>query len=132
MQDRPTRQELLEAVQRFIDEELVPHLEGRLKFLARVSANVLRIVDREIENEPAHLAREWAGLDGLLGAEPMPADPAAVREGLARRTEALCARIREGEADAGSFHHQVLRHLRATIRDKVAVSNPRWLEHDPS
>jgi len=130
MQDRPTRHELLEAVQRFIDEVLVPDLEGRLKFLARVSANVLRIVDREIENEPAHLAREWEGLDGLLGAEPMPADPAAAREGLARRTEALCARVRAGEADSGTFRETVLAHLRATIREKLTVSDPGLLERD--
>ncbi|MDP3939300.1 MAG: DUF6285 domain-containing protein [Deltaproteobacteria bacterium] len=130
MQDRPTRHELLDAVLRFIEEELVPDLEGRLKFLARVSANVLRIVDREIENESAHLAREWAGLDGLLGPEAMPADPAAAREAVTRRSGALCDRIRTGEADAGPFREAVMGHLRETIREKVSVSDPGILERD--
>ncbi len=130
MQDRPTRHELLDAVLRFIEEELVPDLEGRRKFLARVSANVLRIVDREIVNEPAHLAREWAGLDGLLGPEPMPAEPAAARGAAARRSETLCARIRAGEADAGPLREALLAHLRETVREKVSVSDPGLLERD--
>lgn len=130
MQDRPTRSELLDAVRRFIEEDLVPGLEGRRKFLARVSANVLGIIDREIESESAHLAREWRDLDALVGAEPMPADPAAAREGIARRTERLCERIRAGEADAGALRDTVLAHLRATIREKLSVSDPGLLERD--
>lgn len=130
MQDRPTREELLGAVIRFLEEELAPGLEGRRKFLARVSANALRIIDREVASEAAHLGREWAGLDGLLGPETMPADPAVAREGIARRTEALCARVRAGEADTGPFREAVLAHLRATIREKLSVSDPGLLERD--
>ena len=131
MQDRPTVHELLEAVERFLTDELVPQLEGRGKFLARVSANVVRIVDREIALEQTQCDREWRGLDALLGAEPMPQGREAVREEVARRTETLSEKIRAGEADAGDFRAMVLAHLRATVREKLAVSDPGLPERDP-
>lgn len=130
MQDRPTIHELLEAVERFLTEDLVPHLEGRKKFLARVSANVVRIVDREINLEEEQIDREWRGLDALLGSEDMPAGPAALREGIARRTGILAEKIRAGDADAGALREKVLAHLCAIIREKLSVSDPDLLERD--
>ena len=44
MQDRPTYNELLEAIERFMDEEVVPNLEGARGFHARVAANAIRTV----------------------------------------------------------------------------------------
>lgn len=128
MQDRPTRHELLDALQRFLDEEIVPHAEGRRQFLARVAANLLRTIDRELALEEEQLEREWLGLDGLLGAEPRPSGPAATREALRRRNEALCARIRAGEADAGPARERYLAHVRAVVRDKLRVTNPAYSE----
>lgn len=130
MQDRPTIHELLEAVERFLTEDLVPHLEGRKKFLARVSANVVRIVDREINLEEEQIDREWRGLDALLGKEDAPKGRAALREGIARRSERLCGKIRSGEADGGAFQEKVLDHLRATIREKLSVADPALPERD--
>src|SRR5579883_2934452 len=82
MQDRPTIHELLDAVQRFLDEEIVPNSEGRRQFVARVSANVLRMVDRELLLEDEHQAREWAALDGILGPAAMPRGRAALTAAL--------------------------------------------------
>src|SRR5262245_14783864 len=79
MQDRPNAAELLEAVRGFLEKDVLPALEGTAKFHARVAANVLAIVGRELALEPGHLAAEWERLDGLLGPEAMPADPAALR-----------------------------------------------------
>ncbi len=130
MQDRPTIHELLDAVERFLTEDLVPHLEGRRKFLARVSANVIRIVDRELTLEEEQLDREWRGLDDLLGREDAPESRSALRHEIMNRTEALCGEIREGNADAGVFREKVLAHLRATIREKLSVSDPALPERD--
>ncbi len=44
-----------------------------------------------------------------------------------RRTEELCARIRAGEADEGPWAEVVLAHVRATVRDKLSVTNPGLL-----
>ena len=69
MNDRPDVAELLAAVERFLEESAVPALEGPAKYHARVAANVVRIVARELETEDEHLAREWDGLTALLGGD---------------------------------------------------------------
>ena len=74
MQDRPTYEELLDAVREFLERDVVPALEGTRKFHARVAANVLAIVRRELAAESAQLAAEWLRLDALLASESMPAD----------------------------------------------------------
>ncbi len=127
MQDRPTYDELLAAVERFLSEEIVPNTEGARRFHARVAANVLGIVRRELEREEQQLAAEWSGLDGLLAPAKPPKSRAALREALGARTADLCQRIRAGEADAGPFREAVIRQVRRTIRDKLLVSNPGWL-----
>ncbi len=128
MQDRPTAVELLKAVERFLDDEIVPNTQGTRQFHARVAANVMRILAREWEQEEEQLDAEWAGLDELLGAEPRPPSRRSLRDAIARRTAILCERIRAGEADEGPFREQVLAHVRRTVRDKLLVNNPGWLE----
>ena len=131
MQDRPSIHELLVAIERFLVEEIVPATDGRRQFLARVAANTLRLMDRELSSADAHLAREWSGLDALLGAEPMPDGAEARRSACRRRTEELCERIRHGDADLdGDFRRRVLAHLRTTVRDKLSVTNVAYLEAD--
>jgi hypothetical protein len=125
MQDRPTYDELLAAVERFLDEQIVPHVEGARGFHARVAANVIRTVRRELEREEEALDREWAGLDALLDAAPRPPTRPALRAALAQRNEELCRRIREGAVDRA-----VTGHVRATVRDKLLVTNPAWLGED--
>src|SRR5262245_11532698 len=121
MQDRPTLAELLDAVRGFLEQDAIGALEGTAKFHARVAANVLAIAARELELEPVQLAAEWQRLEALLGAAPVPSDLAALREELRSRTEALCERIRRGDADDGPFRDAVFAHVRATVREKLAV-----------
>ncbi len=128
MQDRPTYDELLAAVEHFLDAEIVPNLEGARGFHARVAANALRTVRRELAAEDQHLAAEWAGLDAPLGQAERPGSRAALREAIRERNEELCARIRRGEADIGPFAERVREHVRSTVRDKVSVSDPGLLE----
>jgi len=131
MQDRPTIGELLVAVERFLDDEIVPSTDGRRQFLARVSANALRLVERELASNETHATREWAGLEALLGSEgPAPTSPEGLRAALLRRNTDLGERIRRGEADAGEQRRRVLAHVRATVQDKLTVTNPAYLEAD--
>lgn len=127
MQDRPTYDELLAALERFLDEEVVAHAEGAPRFHARVAANTVRIIRRELEQAEEQLDREWAGLDALLGAGARPATLRALRDAIATRTAELCERIRAGDRDAPPFRDAVLAHVRQTVRDKVLVTNPGWL-----
>ncbi len=127
MQDRPTYDELLAAIERFLDDEIAAKSEGAHRFYGRVAANTLRIVRRELEREDEQLAREWAGLDTLLGPATRPAGRRELREAIASRSGELCERIRRGEADADPFRQAVLDHVRQTVRDKLLVTNPGWL-----
>ncbi len=127
MQDRPSREELLQAVTRFLDEEVVPHLDGSRQFYCRVAANALRTVMRELDQEEEQLAAEWERLNALLHVEQQPPSRAALKQALRQRTEDLCERIRRGGADAGAYRTQVLDHVRASVKEKLLVSNPGWL-----
>lgn len=126
MQDRPTYTELLTAVQQFLENDVVPALDGPKQYHARVAANVLAIVARELATEDAHLRAEWERLGILLADQaPPPADRAVLRAAVRARNEDLCARIRRGDADAGPWRSAVAAHVRQTVCDKLAVTNPR-------
>jgi len=137
MQDRPTCDELLGAVEAFLDD-IVTSDHGARRFHARVAANAIRMVRRELPREERDLAREVAALRQLLGSthDALPDEAgetgsSALRDEITRATARLCDRIRRGDADASPFRHQVLTHLRATVREKLEVSNPRWARPTP-
>jgi hypothetical protein len=126
MQDRPSRQELLEGIARFLERELVPVLQEPLRFHTRVAANLLRIIEREIALEKEDLTREAEGLRRLLSAIPPAGEdsPDRLRDEVIRLNQELCTRIRGGQADAGPWHREVMRHLRDTVLRKLEVANP--------
>ena len=128
MQDRPDTDELLAAIESYLDDEVVAKTEGALRFNGRVAANVIRIVRRELDHEEEHLNAEWDSLNQLLDEVPRPRERSALRSVIEQRNEALSERIRAGDADEGPFREAVLKHARQTLRDKLTVSNPRWIE----
>lgn len=127
MQDRPTYDELLAAVERFLDDEVVVKGEGAQRYQGRVAANVIRLVRRELQLEEESLEREWVGLDKLLGAAGRPQSRHRLRDALTTRNEELSMRIRSGAADTESFRDAALSQVRQTVRDKMMVSNPKWV-----
>ncbi len=136
MQDRPTAEELLTAIEGFLAGEILPHAEGARRFHARVALNALQIVRRELAHEDPHLAADLAGLESLLGpgggaCSTLGAGPAALRATVRVRTEELCERIRRGDADRPPFRDAVVAHFRAAVRRKLEVTNPEWLKAAP-
>jgi Domain of unknown function (DUF6285) len=127
MQDRPNAGELLAAVRAFLDEDIVPALEGRRRFHALVAANVLGIVERELAGDEPRLLAEWSSLAGLLGVrgEP-PVRTEALRANVHAMTAGLVDRIRAGDADDGAFGAATRAHVRATVVEKLRVANPRF------
>lgn len=117
-QPRPSSDELLEAVRAFLDDELLPTLEGRLRFHTRVAVNVLDIVRRELADGPAADAAERDRLVALLGREGSLDELATV----------LAQGLRAGDVDPGDPH--VLDHLRRTAATDVAIANPRYVDGD--
>jgi hypothetical protein len=123
--DRPSAEELLRAVEHFLETEVVPALGGVRRFHARVAANVTAMVARELETEDVHDRAQWERLGLLLGQEgALPTGRAGRRAALTRRNAALAERIRAGDADAGELRRAVLEHLRRTCDEKLEVSRP--------
>jgi alcohol dehydrogenase class IV len=131
MQDRPTSIELLEAAADFVDREIVPAIEGARQFQARVVANVMRIVAREIQQEDPAARIEVKALARLLGRDaPHLHSLEDLRKASASMGEELSARIRAGDADSGSWRAEVLSVVRQSAEDKLRIANPRYLEKD--
>jgi hypothetical protein len=111
---------LLDAVREFLERDVVPNTEGRVSFHARVAANVVGIVGREIEQGPALDEAEGERLRELLGHEALHG------AGLDRLNEELARRVRDGSLD--DRRAEVVAHVRETVRAKLLVANPRYLE----
>jgi hypothetical protein len=113
----PSAAELVRAVREFLEEQAMPRLEGRTAFHARVAANALAIVERELTLGPAAAAAEHARLGALLGAE-------GTREALGRE---LCRRIRAGEIDDAD--PRLRAHLWETTLARVAIDQPHYARY---
>lgn len=114
MQDQPTAVELLEIVAQFIRNEVVPQLSAHSAFNARVAANAIDIVRRELMLSPHANALEIERLEALLG-------ETGDLETLNRR---LCARISAGEI--GLSTPGLADHLWQTTLDKLAIDQPNY------
>jgi alcohol dehydrogenase class IV len=125
VQDKPTAEELLEALAQFLDAEVIPAFDGRRRFHAIVAANVARIVAREIRLGPEQAKQEYAALCDLLGKEQT--EQAPTQATLAQLNAELCKRIDEGLADNGVSRKKVLDFLRSVAAAKLAIDNPKML-----
>jgi hypothetical protein len=101
--------ELLEAVREWLDRDVIPTTEGRLRFHARVASNVLGMVEREIELGPAQEAKHRERL---------------ARLGVTDDAE-LASAIRRREFDDRAEELRAL--LAESVLDKLAVANPRYI-----
>ncbi|ORC03369.1 hypothetical protein B1T48_21170 [Mycobacterium persicum] len=103
---RPTAAELVAAVAEFLDGDVRSATGGQVNFHARVAANALRIVEREL----------------LI---PSDVDIREALVGLGFADEAdLAASIRAGELDGRD--DDVVACLRILVRHRLAVSHPGY------
>lgn len=100
---KPTAAELVAAVAEFLETEVRDGTSGAVNFHARVAANVLRTVERELLDDSAEIPRR--ALDALGFAD----EPA------------LAASIRSGASG-----DEVLPALHALVRHRLAVSHPGY------
>lgn len=130
MQNRPTAAELLDAVAGWMEDELMPALDGRLRYHTRVAANVLRILEREWLHEEDAVHAEWERLEGLLGPHPdgRPDRFGELRDLVRERNRELCERIRGGELD--DRWGETLEAVHETVADKLRIANPRYADLD--
>lgn len=108
MHGRPTAAELIEAVREYVEDDVSSSTEGRVRFHARVAANALATVQRELELGPAMAAAH----EERLG-----------RIGIADEAE-LAAAIRAG--DVVDRHDEVVTALAESVVDKLRIANPGY------
>lgn len=106
--DEPDAPTLLEAVREFLTAEVEPQTDGRLRYHLKVAANVLAIVERELQLGAAQAAAHRDRLQrlGFHSDEQLA---------LAIRSGALDDRLAELEPE-----------LRAMVADKLAVAHPGY------
>jgi len=132
MQDRPTAVELLEAAAKCVETEIIPAIEGRRQYQARIVASVMRIVAREIEMGEDQLRREVKELCALLGRpEPHLHGRNELFKAALEFNEELSLKIRSGAADtAGDCRDRIFRLVREAVEDKLRITNPRYLARE--
>ena len=114
MMDQPSLRELVEAAREFLESRAAPELKGHTAFHARVAANALGIVARQLELGAAADDAELDRLRVLLG-----------RDGtLDELNRALCRAIRGGDIDMLS--PELRAHLERTTSDKLAIDQPGY------
>lgn len=73
---RPTAREILSAVQGYLTEDVMPGTKGQLSFHARVAANMLAIVERQLaQDTPDHTGDDWASLASAIRDKLAVANP---------------------------------------------------------
>lgn len=106
LHNRPTAAELVAAVAEFLETDVLGGTSGAVNFHARVAANVLRTVERELRDDTA-------------------AEPAAALLDLGFADEAeLASAIRRGELDGRG--PDVLPVLRRLVSHKLQVAHPGY------
>jgi hypothetical protein len=109
----PRTEELVESVRLWIDE-IRPSLDPRNAFLARVAANAMATVYRELAQGPAAESAAVAGMASVLGHSGSYAE----------LNSDLCARIRTGEFTVET--PGLLVALQVMARDQIAIDQPSY------
>ncbi len=120
MQDQPTPSEVIGAVATFLKTVVTAETTGATSFQARVAANALEMMRRQLDLSPAADAAEQQRLTALLGHGG---------DLLALNTE-LSQRIAAGQMDLTT--PGLSDHLWATTLAKLAVDQPTYAAYRAS
>jgi multidrug resistance efflux pump len=99
--ERPTPDELAEAIEEFLSGEILPTLDDhRLRFLLLVALNALGIVRRELAKLPAQHDAEQRELAARIRSGDVPTDTLArVKADVEARLRIASPRYLDGYAD---------------------------------
>jgi hypothetical protein len=107
--DAPSAAELIAAVREFLERDVLPTAEGRVKFHSLVAINALGMVERELETGDDQAIAHTERLAAL---------------GFADDAE-LAAAIRSGRLD--DRYPELKAALLDSVHAKLTVSNPSYL-----
>jgi uncharacterized protein YbgA (DUF1722 family) len=106
---RPTAEELVVAVREFLERDVMSATTGAVQFHTRVAVNAMAAIERELRDGPAMADAHTMRLSAL---------------GFSTEGE-LADAIRSGSLD--DQYDAVAAAVRATVHDKLAVANPKYL-----
>ncbi|HEX5463916.1 MAG TPA: phosphotransferase family protein [Burkholderiales bacterium] len=120
---------LLTVAQETFRESLLPALPAARRYEGLMAARAMEVASREIAVGAAARRRELERLSALFGMDE--ADGEDLARSLDRCKRRLAQEIRAGAFDRASARRQyVVEHMRHTVRDRIAISNPRHLEQN--
>ncbi len=114
MQDEPSPREILCAIAAFLRNTVIPNSDPHTAFQARVAANAVDLVRRQLEFGTTGEAAEVKRLQALLGHAGT----------LAELNTALAEALASGAK--GLSTPGVSEHLRATTLEKLQVDQPNY------
>ena len=112
--DMPTVEELLTSVRDFLRDDVMDQTQGRTSFLARVAANSLDVVLRQLELGPAHRRLEHELLAQLMGDD---GDLESLRW-------KLVGGLRDGSIALD--RPGLATYLRTSVANQAAIDQPRY------
>jgi hypothetical protein len=125
VQQSPIAAELLATVVEVLSDEVVPVLTGPVQHHARVAANIVAIVERELRLGGDAAAREHAAIAALINVatiDDVAGDAGA--DDLETLRVRLAAELRRGMADDEATNGVVWHTLMAVVRDDLTIAKP--------
>ena len=126
MQDRPTAAELLATITDYLDGEVLPNVEGTLRYHTLVAANLARILAAGGRRLSGGGRRRAGGAGRAAGRGPGRRRPAS---DLAALNAELARRLRQGEGDV-DFERRCWEVLLSATAAKLAINKPGYDSYD--
>jgi hypothetical protein len=111
---KPAMPALAEALEEFMKAAVQPALQGKQAYEARIAANLLAIIKRELQQGEASRDAEQRDLQELLGRQGTPAE----------LNDELCRNIRCAEMDYRDG--RLMGFLRCSVMSRLAIDNPSY------
>jgi hypothetical protein len=126
MQHPPTASQLLAAVAEVLSDEIVPALSGPVQHKARVAANLVSIIEREIRLGPDAQVTEHRLLGEILDLTSQGHGPGSETEDPDTRRSLVAQSLREGSASSPEVHAEVWPRLLQIVRSDLAIAKPGY------
>jgi hypothetical protein len=127
VQDRPTATEILATVGEFLEQDVLPTATGALRYRALVAANLISLLQRELDAGTLAAEEEREALAALLAGTERPA---AELESLAELNASLQRRLLEDESLDRAFLVAARDVLERSVRAKLSVNKPGYDRYD--
>lgn len=131
VQDRPSAAELLATIGEYLDQDVLPLMQGNLRYHTLVAANLVAILGREVQAGLGPVRRERADLAALLGeAAAAGTDAEDLDESVLRLHGALQQRLLGPELPEREFLLAARDALERATLAKLAINKPGYERYD--